>query len=46
VTDEERGEDLQNPLIHEGASPDGRDPNEGADDKATVTEPEEDDPRE
>ena len=38
--DRERGEDLQNPLTHEGAEPDRRDPNEAADDKATVVEPE------
>jgi len=39
---EERNEDLQNALTHEGASPDGRDSNEDADDKATIVEGESD----
>lgn len=30
---------MQNPVIHEGAPPDGRDSNEDADDKATIAQP-------
>ena len=31
--------DLQSPLIHEGADPDDRDPNEGADDRVEIQQP-------
>ena len=40
MTERERGESLQNPLIHEGAPPDGDDGNEGADEKAIVVDQE------
>lgn len=42
MTGDEREDELQNAVIHEGAAPDGRDSNEDADDKATITEPGED----
>ena len=31
--------DLQSPITHEGEEPDGRDPNEDADDKVDVQQP-------
>ena len=36
--DKER-DDLQSPLIHEGAHPDDRDSNESADDKVDILQP-------
>ena len=36
---EKERDDLQNPITHEGAEPDGHDPNEDADDRADIQQP-------
>ena len=36
---DKRGDELQNPLTHEGAAADDRDTNENADDKVEVLQP-------